>query len=101
LVPQAVNHTDRAIIEVYPAIHKIEPRRAAAAIEPIHRLIPTSISVGSDQYDAAICAIMAALYAGCNEALGLPSLSGFQQAFDPAEGWIYALPAAYVREYQR
>jgi predicted nuclease with RNAse H fold len=100
LVPQTANDADRAIIEVYPAIHKIEPRRAASAIESIHRLIPTNISVGSDQYDAAICAILAALYAGCEDDLGLPSVSGIQDGFDPAEGWIYALPADYVREYQ-
>ena len=100
LVPQSANKADRAIIEVYPGIHKIEPRRAAAAIEPIHRLIPTNVPVGSDQYDAAICAILAALYAGCEEGLGLPSVSDIEEVFDPAEGWIYALPADYVRKYQ-
>jgi predicted nuclease with RNAse H fold len=100
LVPQTANDADRAIIEVYPAIHKIEPRRVAAAIEPIHRLIPTNVAVGTDQYDAAICAILAALHAGCEDDLGLPSVTDIQEGFDPAEGWIYALPADYVREYR-
>jgi predicted nuclease with RNAse H fold len=100
LVPQTANDAVRAIIEVYPAMHKIEPRRAAAAIEPIHRLIPTNVAVGTDQYDAAICSILAALHAGCEDYLGLPLVSDIHEGFDPAEGWIYALPADYVREYR-
>jgi hypothetical protein len=54
---------------------------------------------GTDEYDAAVCAILAAVFAGKGNALGLPGLVGPQAGYDPAEGWIYGLPAEYVRAW--
>ena len=70
------------------------------AIEPVHQLIPDDIVIGTDQYDAAICAIMAAVYAGSSSQLQLPNIVPFQQGFNRSEGWIYGLPADYVTKYQ-
>lgn len=100
LLPQDKLDSDRAIIEVYPGIHKVKPNRASMAIPPIHQYIPVDCMPGTDQYDAAICAITAAVYVGVGSQFGLPALTEYQADFDPAEGWVYGLPANYVRQYQ-
>lgn len=100
LVPQDILKSDRAIIEVYPGIHKAGPNRASVAISPIHRLIPSDYLPGTDQYDAAICAITAAVHAGAGYQFNLPELSKFQVNFDSAEGWVYGLPATFISKYQ-
>ena len=100
LVPQDALDSNKAIIEVYPGIVKVGARREMPAIEPVDKLIPNEIRTGSDQYDAAICAIMAAIFAGAAGQLHLPKLDGFQPDYDPKEGWIYGLPAQFVKQYQ-
>ena len=100
LLPQDTLNSDRAIIEVYPGIHKVEPNRASMAIHPIHQHIPLDCLPGTDQYDAAICAITAAIHAGVGAQLDLPALAVYQSSFDPAEGWVYGLPVDYVQQYQ-
>lgn len=101
VIPQDGDQADRAIIEVYPALTKREPKRAAAAIDIIHQLIPGDVDVGSDQYDAAICAIVAAVFAGAGLTLGLPDLVGFEPNFDRAEGWVYSFPAEFIKTQSR
>ena len=100
LLPQAALDADKAIIEVYPGIHKVEPNRASIAIQPIHQHIPSDCLPGTDQYDAAICAITAAIHAGAGAQLNLPALAAYQSSFDPAEGWVYGLPVDYLQQYQ-
>jgi predicted nuclease with RNAse H fold len=92
LLPQEGDQSDRAVIEVYPGIVKQEPKRASPAIDVIHRLVPAETKPGTDRYDAALCAIVAAVYAGAGGYLGLPELIDFQPGFDRSEGWVYSLP---------
>jgi hypothetical protein len=68
------------------------PKRASPAIDVIHRLVPAETKPGTDRYDAALCAIVAAVYAGAGGYLGLPELIDFQPGFDRSEGWVYSLP---------
>ena len=65
-----------------------------------HKHIPDYVIPGTDQYDATICALMAAVFSGASNQLKLPELVKFQPEFDPREGWIYGLPANYVSQYQ-
>lgn len=44
---------------------------------------------------------MAAVYAGSSVQLDLPDVINFQPGFDHKEGWIYGLPANYVRQHQQ
>jgi predicted nuclease with RNAse H fold len=97
VIPQDADQADRAVIEVYPALVKQESKRVSAAIDLIHRLIPDVIEVGSDQYDAAICAIVAAVYAGAGTRFGLPELVDFDPNFDRAEGWVYSFSPEYIK----
>lgn len=101
LVPQDGLNSNKSIIEVYPGIVKVGTQRELPAIKPIHNHIPKYVIPGTDQYDAAICALMAAVYAGSSEQLDLPEVINFQPDFDPKEGWIYGLPANYVRQHQQ
>jgi predicted nuclease with RNAse H fold len=96
VLPQDADTADRAVIEVYPAIVKREARRVSAAVDDLHRLLPAELSPGTDQYDAALCALVAAVHAGAGEHLGLPELVGFQPGFDRAEGWVYSFAADYI-----
>ncbi len=98
LIPQDADQAERAIIEVYPALTKCEPKRAAMAIDAVHQLIPDDVEVGSDQYDAAICALMAAVHAGAGTQLGLPELTAFDPLLDRAEGWVYAFAPEFIRQ---
>ena len=100
LVPQDRLKANRSIIEVYPGIVKVGPTRDMPAIQPVHKHIPDSIVPGTDQYDAAICALIAVIYAGYSEQLNLTDVVDIQDGFDPKEGWIYGLPASYVQRYQ-
>lgn len=101
LVPQQAVASDRAIIEVYPGITKRGKKKTDRAIAPVERYIPDNLVPGTDLYDAAICAILAAVFAGKGRALGLPELVGPEPGYDTAEGWIYGLPSAYVRAQSR
>lgn len=98
VIPQDADQASRSVIEVYPAIVKSEARRASAAIDIIHQLIPDDLALGSDQYDAAICAIVAAVFAGAGPRLGLPDLVGFDPHFERAEGWVYSFAPEFLRQ---
>ena len=100
LIPQDGMNTTKSIIEVYPGIVKTGSRREMPAIGPVHKHIPDYVIPGTDQYDAAICALMAAVFSGASNQLKLPEIVKFQPEFDPREGWIYGLPANYVSQYQ-
>ncbi len=98
VIPQDGDQADRAIIEVYPALAKCESKRASAAVDILHQLIPGDIEVGGDQYDAAICAIVAAVFAGAGSNLGLPDVVGFEPNFDRAEGWVYTFASEFIHQ---
>ena len=96
VIPQDKDGADRAVIEVYPGIHKIEARRASEAVSSIARWMPESAEVGSDLYDACICAILALVFAGAGSILGLPDLTSPDAAMPREEGWIFGLPPEAV-----
>jgi predicted nuclease with RNAse H fold len=98
-VPQDAGGSDRAVIEVYPGIAKRGKKKSDRAIAPVERHLPDSVVPGTDEYDAAICAILAAVFAGKGNALELPDLVAPRAGYNPAEGWIYGLPAEYVRAW--
>ncbi len=97
VVPQDTEKSRKAVIEVYPAVHKSGPRRGDTAIAPIHRLIPAQLSPDSDIYDAAICAILGLVFAGAGNELGLPDLATRDASCRTDEGWIFGLPPEFVR----
>jgi predicted nuclease with RNAse H fold len=97
LVPQQAASSRHALIEVYPGIAKRGRKKTDRAIRSVEQHIPPQLVPGSDQYDAAVCAILAATFAGKGRALGLPDLTGPESGYDPREGWIYGLPADFVR----
>jgi len=92
LVPQATKHAVRAVIEVYPGLVKTGLKKVAPVIPELERHIPRELEVGTDRYDAAICALLALLFLGGGAELGLPDLEPFPDDADPEEGWIFALP---------
>ena len=96
-VPRDTAASARAVIEVYPGITKRGKKKSDRAIAPVERHLPDHLVPGTDTYDAAICAILAAVLAGRGGDLGLPDLVGPQPGYNPAEGWIYGLPADYMR----
>lgn len=75
----------KVIIEVYPAIAKSETLRA---------MIPKNLSSKTDEYDAAICAIMGVSYGANGEFKKLPKLvEPPENIVSPkTEGWIYYMP---------
>jgi predicted nuclease with RNAse H fold len=97
LVPQQAASSGHAVIEVYPGIVKRGRKKTDPAIRSVAQHIPAQLVAGTDQYDAAICAILAATFAGMGPGLGLPDLAGPQPGYDPGEGWIYGLPADFVQ----
>lgn len=97
VVPIDGGPADRSVIEVYPGVHKRGSSRTDAAIEPLARHLPDAVEPGSDLYDAAICALLGIAFAGGARRLGLPGLAGPEDDHALDEGWIYALPADYVR----
>jgi hypothetical protein len=92
VVPQDADAAARAIIEVYPGIHKCEARRASEAIPAIARWIPEDAAGGSDLYDACICAILGLVFVGAGAMLELPELTNPDAALPREEGWIFGLP---------
>ncbi len=97
-VPQQGDFSERSIIEVYPALHKCEHRRDALAIAPLHGLIPSSVTPGTDQYDASICALLAAT-SRAGGVMGLPGSLPQPESYPSEEGWIYSLPCDYIRQH--
>ena len=87
-VPQQAPVAARALLEVYPALAKQGGKRACA--EPgIHALLPETLQPGTDQYDAALCALMALQYAAGDKVKALPPLQAPPADFPRDEGWIY------------
>lgn len=87
-----------AIIEVYPALTKVKGEKFCHP--PLQRLLPQSVMPGSDESDAAICALVALAFLLDGSSAGLPRLVGPDpHASDEelrSEGWIYHLPAAWL-----
>jgi hypothetical protein len=96
--PTSSNH---AIIEVYPALVKRADSAERRCYERFERLLPTGLTSGTDQYDAAICAVLAASFGAGDEHSHanlpplLPPAGGVSSATLSQEGWIYAAPAAW------
>jgi len=96
----------REVIEVYPALAKVPRRRArkgepkaprAAALPEVASLLRDDLSPEDDhRYDAAVCTVMAILYAAAGSFPGFPAPEGPPEGCAAAltEGWIYyALPS--------
>jgi hypothetical protein len=99
VVPQDAPFSAKGIIEVYPGITKSGPKRIDPAILPIAEHIPNHFIPGTDIYDAAICALLGAVYAGWGTKLDIPELVQPLKSFDKSEGWIFCLPPKYVRAF--
>ena len=99
LVPQDETPSTRTIIEVYPGLTKTDMGRSHPAIPPLARRIPAQFEPGTDIYDAAICALLGAVYSGWGRGLNIPELVPPVDRFDMAEGWIFCLPPDYVRTF--
>ena len=77
------------VIETYPAL--LKPGKYEKAFPPIEKNIPDQIKAGTDQYDAALCALMALQFGFNNNFEGLPSLvfPAENRTIYKEEGWIY------------
>ena len=88
---------NRMIIEVYPALVK----RGPSATPGIAKLLPSQLMVGTDEYDAAICSVLALSHGLAGRDPELPTLNGPSPEMDASkvqsEGWIYAPPSEWVR----
>ncbi len=99
LVPQEGTRSSRSIIEVYPGLTKIGMARKHPAIPPLAQEIPAEMEPNTDIYDAAICALLGAIYLGWGRELAIPDLVQPIDGIDKAEGWIYCLPPDYTRSF--
>lgn len=97
LIPQKSNGSNRAVIEVYPGIVKTEYKRNNPVIPSLINHIPDYLKLGSDEYDAAICALHALLFLGAGHALSLPELTHYRDDMNREEGWIYTLPPDFIK----
>ena len=97
IVPiQAAQDTDHAIIEVYPALAK--PSRLSACHLPFGALLPSDVPLGTDEYDAAICAVLALSFGMNGTEPSLPLLvhpHGVSADDLTTEGWIYYAEAEW------
>lgn len=86
------------IIETYPAL--LKPGKYKKAFPKLHKLIPKSIKEGTDQYDAALCALMALQFGFNNGYEGLPSLvyPPQERQIYREEGWIYHFALDYFKK---
>ncbi len=98
LAPQKSTSPDRAVIEVYPGIVKIDFKRDNPALPALAKYIPGDLKLGTDEYDAAICAVLALLFLGAGQNLSLPDLTSFPSGIDREEGWIYTLPPGFIKQ---
>ncbi len=78
---------NKSVIEVYPAIEKSKKD----TFEILQNRLPSQLIINSDEYDAAICSLLALSYgaAGCGGLL--PELKGpmIPEGIFKSEGWIY------------
>jgi hypothetical protein len=91
---QPADDADHTIIEVYPALAK--PSRLSACHSPLGALMPKDVTPGTDQYDAAICAVLALSYGMAGTEPALPRMigpddipNGISSDDLATEGWIY------------
>lgn len=77
------------IIESYPAL--LKPSKYEKAFKSIDKMIPEDISIGTDKYDAALCALMAVQFGCENNFKKLPKLKypPSEKNIYQKEGWIY------------
>ena len=61
----------------------------ASNIENLAALLPADVQVGTDRYDAALCALMALQYAAGGAVASLPDLVSAPSDFPLDEGWVY------------
>lgn len=100
LVPQDGKPSARSIIEVYPGLTKKGMGRHHAVISSLARYMPIQFEPGTDIYDAAICALLGAVYSGWGRTLNIPPLVQPTADYDVKEGWIFCLPPDYVKTFQ-
>lgn len=80
----------REIIETYPALLK----REGVVVHGAHELLPDGLTAGSDEQDAAVCAVVALAHLGVDDARLPPLVT--PQADQARDGWIYAPSRAWV-----
>jgi hypothetical protein len=88
--PMTARSSDRKmIIEAYPALVKNGKYRSA--LSPFRELLPDHVPIGTDAYDAALCAVMALAYGAEGAFAPLPKLVGPPEHLNSikTEGWIY------------
>ena len=100
LVPQDGTLSARSIIEVYPGLTKKGMGSNDEVISSLAPYIPIQFEPGTDIYDAAICALLGAVYSGWGRARNIPPLVQPIVDFDMTEGWIFCLPPEYVKSFQ-
>ncbi len=94
LIPQMQEEpSGPVILEVYPALLKINN---SELMEPLLKLLPSSIKPGTDACDAALCSLYALAYAARGAFNPLPPLVGPPPGLRAVkrEGWIYHFPPA-------
>ncbi len=97
IVPQSAKQADRAVIEVYPGLVKSGPRKIDPATPQLALHLPKHLKQGTDQYDAAICAIVGLVFLGGGRRLDLPDLVPFPTDANRGEGWIFTLPPDFLK----
>ncbi len=82
---------NKAIIEVYPALLKDLTGEVNSTVK---ECLPQGIRVGTDAYDACICALLAVLYGAQGRFKNFSPLVAppHQMLTVKSEGWIYYLP---------
>ena len=80
----------RVVIEAYPALFK----RAGVVVERARALLPDGLVDGSDEKDAAICALTAVAYAGATDG-SLPRL--VPPPSRPTDGWIFGPEPSWLQ----
>ncbi|MGU5769062.1 DUF429 domain-containing protein [Aeromonas sp. YN13HZO-058] len=88
LVPKGQEQASRAVLEVYPALAKVGGKASPARPE-LAALLPEDLLVGTDRYDAALCALMALQYAAGGKVTVLPTLVQPPSDMPRDEGWVY------------
>jgi hypothetical protein len=88
LVPKVQVQASRAVLEVYPALAKVAGKASPACPE-LAALLPDDLVVGTDRYDAALCALMALQYAAGGKVVQLPVLVLPPSEMARDEGWVY------------
>lgn len=88
LVPKVQERARRAVLEVYPALAKVGGKNSPAW-PGLAALLPADLVVGTDRYDASLCALMALQYAAEGKVTALPALVPPADEMALDEGWVY------------